>query len=191
MEYTIKKKASDDELVHYGVPGMKWGVRRSVKKANKYLNRSANYFAKQEQAGGKNNKKDDKYYNRGLKYKDKAYAQANRAYELGRKIKFTNAKKEYDRKDKLVDKYVKDASRDTGVDWNKAKRYKKKLDSANERLTKRTEEYLSSLKDVEVKSLLKKDIERGYHYISSRIFDPYSTYERDVRVSDEFANKYK
>ena len=39
--------------MHYGVPGMKWGVRRSVKKANKYLNKSAKYFAKQEEAGGK------------------------------------------------------------------------------------------------------------------------------------------
>lgn len=50
----IKKK---DELMHYGVPGMKWGVRRSVKKANKYLNKSAKYFAKQEEAGGKNLRK--------------------------------------------------------------------------------------------------------------------------------------
>lgn len=189
MEYMITRMNSD-ELYHHGIKGQRWGIRRyqnadgSLTSAGRQKLR--NWKHKQYQ------KSDKRYHVESWKKRaDKAYAQANRAYELGRKIKFTNAKKEYDRKDKLVDKYVKDASRDTGVDWNKAKRYKKKLDSANERLTKRTEEYLSSLKDVEVKSLLKKDIERGYHYISSRIFDPYSTYERDVRVSDEFANKYK
>ena len=191
MEHKIATIESNDELMHFGVKGMKWGVRRSVKKANKYLNKSAKYFAKQEETGGKNSKKDDKYYNKALKYKDKAYTQANNAYELGRQIKFKNAKKAYNQKDKLVDKYVKDAKRNTGVDWNKSKQYSKKFDLANERLQKRTEEYLSTLKKNEVKSLLKKDVEHGYHYVNARIFDPSINYEKDVRVSDEFANRYK
>ena len=167
------------------------GCEESCQKANKYLDKSENILQKQYQVGGKDFKKDDKYYRKALQYKDKAYSQANRAYELGHKIKYTNAKKEYDRKDKLTTKYVKDASRTTGVDWHKAKKYAKKIDITNERLTKRTEEYLSTLKKDEVKSLLKKDIEHGYNYVNARIFDPYITYENDVRVSDEFANRYK
>lgn len=36
----------DNELYHYGVLGMKWGVRRAVKKANKYLNNVEKYQGK-------------------------------------------------------------------------------------------------------------------------------------------------
>ena len=34
------------ELYHYGVKGQKWGVRRAVKKANKYLNNVEKYQGK-------------------------------------------------------------------------------------------------------------------------------------------------
>lgn len=50
MEYIIKK--NDEELMHYGVPGMKWGVRRAVRKdasvvrARKQYNQDFNDAAK-------------------------------------------------------------------------------------------------------------------------------------------------
>lgn len=35
-EYYIYNSASNDELMHYGVVGMKWGVRRAAKKGGSY-----------------------------------------------------------------------------------------------------------------------------------------------------------
>ena len=128
---------------------------------------------------------------KAIKYYDKSYDQVKRVNELGRKVKFEKAKQAYKQNDRLVAKYVKNTARDTGINWDKAKKYGKKLESSNERLTKRTEEYLSTLKKNKVKSLLKKDVEHGYRYVDARLFEPNLTYEKDVRVSDDFAKRYE
>lgn len=54
MEYIIEKKNNEDELIHYGVLGMKWGVHKGRVTAStenaigdKYTNRQKNRMTKQ------------------------------------------------------------------------------------------------------------------------------------------------
>lgn len=182
--------------MHYGVPGMKWGVRKAQSETNGRTIRSAYKIARNDGIRARKAARDSGKLNgigavrKGNKIQREVTMESLKNQKR-RKIKFEKAKQAYKQNDRLTAKYVKDVARDTGVDWNKAEKYGKKFDSSNERLTKRTEEYLSTFKKNEVRSLLKKDIEHGYHYVDARLFEPNLTYEKDVRVSNAFAKRYE
>lgn len=76
MDY--KNVYYEDELCHYGVKGMKWGVRRSYgnkaktaaylkKTSNKYEKKAAKFTKKAEKATAKGNRDQAKYYNQVAK----------------------------------------------------------------------------------------------------------------------------
>ena len=54
MEYVAIKKNDDNELMHYGVLGMKWGVRRyGQRQVDKYVNKAKKYAYKAPQSADK------------------------------------------------------------------------------------------------------------------------------------------
>lgn len=98
MEWIIVRRASnEDELMHYGVKGMKWGVRRAQK-------RQAKLEKYRKKLVDKSNKKADKY-NRDYEYnKDsvsdlKKYGSKSRTYKEWKAKE--DAKREWEYEDDL------------------------------------------------------------------------------------------
>ena len=102
---------------------------------------------------------------------------------------YASAQKEYKHNKKLLKKYVK-FNRITG-DMPIKNPYLDRLDKSDEALTKKTEKFLDTLGHKTVKSLIKRDVEHGYYYVDAKLFDKKLNYESDVRVSDEYAKRYK
>ena len=82
---------NEQELMHYGVLGMKWGVRRAAKKYKKYVNK-----ANQEVNDSKH--RNTRYVNAW----NKAADDVNKKYE-NKKVSDSKLKKEFD--SKLVKEY--------------------------------------------------------------------------------------
>ena len=85
-------QSSNDDLMHFGIPGMKWGVRRDNRLRNsvdKYstISRENAYRAEEEAAKRANG---SKYLERSNRYMKKATKAANKMSDGGKSFRETN-----------------------------------------------------------------------------------------------------
>lgn len=102
MEYKITRSTDSDELMHYGVPGMKWGVRRSQQQLGYKSTGIRSALAK------RSNDKIDKSFknwNENVKKRDNAI-------ELGKKANAAKLAYEKDRSNKSLKSEYKQANKD-------------------------------------------------------------------------------
>ena len=156
---------SDDDLLHYGVLGMRWGVRKAKyyqSKANKFADdpvKKAEYQAKYEQTVSNLKKRSRSH----LEYFDKKY----RTYQDTANRKFSKA----DRKSHGLFKNEKAADRAFGS-YSKNQRKANRLSEKEERFYK---EMVRSYKDLKLEmddDLVKKgeEIIRRRDYLSMAVY---------------------
>lgn len=94
----------DDELMHYGVLGMKWGVRRNASKAlGKAVKKAAKLDDKVDKAQKKVDKRSAKLEKIGKRYS--GFGFASRGDLAGATQKYYSAKKKLDKKIKKSEKW--------------------------------------------------------------------------------------
>lgn len=97
---------SDEYLEHFGVKGMKWGVRRALKKEAKKQYRNAKADARNSYI--KKTDKADRDYDNAMSKQNKALEGVNKKYALKQKTIDAQYKSEIDKHQRKVD----DAKRD-------------------------------------------------------------------------------
>ena len=91
-ECNMSVQASNEDLMHYGVPGMKWGIRRDNRlrnKVDKYSTISLeNAWRAEEEAAKRSN--GSKYLERSNRYMKKATKAANKMPDGGKSFRETS-----------------------------------------------------------------------------------------------------
>ena len=109
---------NDNELYHYGVKGMKWGIRRAQKRGQNYLVKSAKSYAANK------NSKGDKYLSKAA---DQAYKMDKLEKRLQKAINLKYNKQDY-KKALNIFREMNSESRDNATIVYKADKMIKQFD---------------------------------------------------------------
>lgn len=160
---------SDDELAHYGVLGMKWGVRKDPREA---YSKSVKQLKKYQQKAAKNKAKaSDRLKYKAARAEKRATRFKRKAAKVQRKATRLILPMNADKAARKIAKYNLKAARAENRAARRIKRYEKfkmreaKYDKKTEKFAKAIE---NTFKDIPVSSLNSADVEYMREYERSR-----------------------